>query len=98
MVDREGRLVNADVLVATGCRDRRGSRPPAIPANREAEVLAIASPNLPAEELAHIQRYFLSLDLTEEGQRRLAKLGYKGFASYDERALLAIGEWLGASP
>lgn len=58
----------------------------------------IASPNLPAEELAHIQRYFLSLDLTEEGQRRLAKLGYKGFAAYDERALLAIGEWLGAVP
>jgi phosphonate transport system substrate-binding protein len=54
----------------------------------------IASPSLPPQDFAHIQQYFLSLDLTEEGQRRLAKLGYKGFADYDERALLGIGQWL----
>jgi phosphonate transport system substrate-binding protein len=54
----------------------------------------IASPSLPAQDLAHIQQYFLNLDATEEGQRRLAKLGYKGFASYDERQLVELGHWL----
>jgi len=58
----------------------------------------IASPTLPPQEFAHIQQYFLSLDSTEEGQRRLAKLGYKGFAPYDERALIGIGQWLDAEP
>lgn len=58
--------------------------------------LLIASPSLPPQEFERIQQYFLSLDLTEEGQRRLAKLGYKGFANYDERALLGIGQWLEA--
>jgi phosphonate transport system substrate-binding protein len=56
----------------------------------------IASPNLPPQDVARIQQYFLSLELTEEGQRRLAKLGYKGFATYDERALLNLGQWLEA--
>jgi phosphonate transport system substrate-binding protein len=54
----------------------------------------IASPSLPPQDFERIQQYFLSLDLTEEGQRRLAKLGYKGFANYDERALLGVGQWL----
>lgn len=54
----------------------------------------IASPNLPAQDFAHIQQYFLGLELTEEGQRRLAKLGYKGFANYDEGALVNTGRWL----
>jgi phosphonate transport system substrate-binding protein len=58
----------------------------------------IASPTLPPQELAHIQQYFLNLDATEEGQRRLSKLGYKGFASYDERALVGIGQWLDGAP
>ncbi len=58
----------------------------------------IASPTLAPQEFAHIQQYFLSLDSTEEGQRRLSKLGYKGFASYDERALVGIGQWLDGAP
>jgi ABC-type phosphate/phosphonate transport system substrate-binding protein len=58
----------------------------------------IASPSLPAEDLAHIQQYFLNLEKSEEGQRRLAKLGYKGFQTYDERALVDIGHWLDSGP
>jgi ABC-type phosphate/phosphonate transport system substrate-binding protein len=58
----------------------------------------IASPNLPAQELAHVQQYFLNLENSEEGQRRLAKLGYKGFASFDERQLIEIGHWLDSAP
>lgn len=59
----------------------------------------IASPRLPAPELASIQQYFLNLDTTEEGQRRLTKLGYKGFTSFDESQLLELGRWLeSASP
>jgi ABC-type phosphate/phosphonate transport system substrate-binding protein len=56
----------------------------------------IASPNVSAQDFAHIQQYFLGLESTDEGQRRLAKLGYKGFASYDESALIALGRWLEA--
>ena len=56
----------------------------------------IASPNVSAQDFAHIQQYFLALESTDEGQRRLAKLGYKGFASYDESALIALGRWLEA--
>ena len=58
----------------------------------------IASPSLSAQDLAHIQQYFINLDTTDEGQRRLAKLGYKGFASFDERQLIEIGRWLGSEP
>jgi ABC-type phosphate/phosphonate transport system substrate-binding protein len=58
----------------------------------------IASPNLPAQDLAHIQQYFLNLENSDEGQRRLAKLGYKGFASFDERQLVELGRWLAAEP
>jgi phosphonate transport system substrate-binding protein len=58
----------------------------------------IASPNLPAQDLAHIQQYFLNLEVTEEGQRRLAKLGYKGFATFDERKLVELGRWLDTAP
>jgi len=58
----------------------------------------IASPNLPAADLAHVQQYFLGLETTDEGQRRLTKLGYKGFASFDERQLIEIGRWLDSGP
>jgi phosphonate transport system substrate-binding protein len=58
----------------------------------------IASPNLPAQDFAHVQQYFLSLDMTEEGQRRLAKLGYKGFANFEERQLVELGHWLATAP
>jgi ABC-type phosphate/phosphonate transport system substrate-binding protein len=58
----------------------------------------IASPNLPASDLAHIQQYFLNLETTDEGQRRLAKLGYKGFATFDERQLVDLGHWLEGPP
>jgi phosphonate transport system substrate-binding protein len=54
----------------------------------------IASPNVSPQDFAHIQQYFLGLELTEDGQRRLSKLGYKGFASYDEGALIGLGHWL----
>jgi len=57
----------------------------------------IANPNLPAQDLAHIQQYFLNLEMTEEGQKRLAKLGYKGFATFDERQLVELGRWLDAA-
>ena len=58
----------------------------------------IASPSLPAQDFAHIQQYFLNLEATDEGQRRLTKLGYKGFAAYDENALIGLGRWLEQEP
>lgn len=56
----------------------------------------IASPKLPERDFALIQQYFLGLEASDEGQRRLAKLGYKGYVNYDEKALLEIGHWLGS--
>ena len=58
----------------------------------------IASPSLSAQDFAHIQQYFLNLEATDEGQRRLTKLGYKGFATYDENALIGLGRWLEQEP
>jgi phosphonate transport system substrate-binding protein len=54
----------------------------------------IASPGLSAQDFGHIQQYFLGLEASDEGQRRLAKLGYKGFTTYDENALISLGRWL----
>ena len=58
----------------------------------------IASPNLPPQDFDRIQQYFLTLELTEEGQRRLAKLGYKGFAPFEEPELVVLGRWLDSTP
>ncbi|HEY2966953.1 MAG TPA: hypothetical protein VGK75_01190 [Casimicrobiaceae bacterium] len=44
--------------------------------------------------IEYMDEYVLNLEMTDEGQRRLNKLGYKGFATYDENVLIALGRWL----
>lgn len=55
----------------------------------------IAAPSITAEQRATLQRYFTELDSTDEGRRKLEPSKLKGFAAWDEAALLALGQWLG---
>ena len=55
----------------------------------------IASPSLSVEEIGKVRAYFLALDASDDGRKRLEPTRYAGFESYDEAALLAIGKWLG---
>jgi ABC-type phosphate/phosphonate transport system substrate-binding protein len=55
----------------------------------------IASPKLPAEQADAVREYLLALDSTEEGRKKLEPTRWKGFAAYDNAALMALGTWLG---
>lgn len=55
----------------------------------------IASPAINAEDLARVREYFLTLDSTEAGRKKLEPLKVQGYAAYDAAALMALGTWLG---
>ena len=55
----------------------------------------IAGPSFSADEIDKVRAYFLALDASDDGRKRLELTRYAGFESYDEAALLAIGKWLG---
>lgn len=55
----------------------------------------IASPKLSAEQAAAVRDYLLALDSTDEGRKKLEPTKWKGFAAYDNAALMALGTWLG---
>ena len=55
----------------------------------------IASPNLPPEQAELVREYLLGLDTTDEGKKRLEPTKWKGFAPYDNAAMMALGAWLG---
>jgi phosphonate transport system substrate-binding protein len=55
----------------------------------------IASPNLAPDQVQKLRAYFIGLDSTDEGRRKLEPLKVQGYAAYDADALLAIGTWLG---
>jgi ABC-type phosphate/phosphonate transport system substrate-binding protein len=55
----------------------------------------IASPNLPADQAAQVRDYLLALDSSDEGKKKLEPTQWKGFAAYDNAALMALGNWLG---
>ena len=55
----------------------------------------IASPNLSADEIALVRGYLVALGSTEDGRKKLEPTRYSGFETYDDVALLAIGQWLG---
>ena len=55
----------------------------------------LASSSLSAEQAQQVRDYFLALDGSEEGKKRLEPIKYQGFAPYDEAEMLAIGKWLG---
>jgi len=55
----------------------------------------IASPTLGAEQVEKVREYLLALDANDEGRKKLEPTKYAGFERYDEKAMLAIGDWLG---
>jgi phosphonate transport system substrate-binding protein len=55
----------------------------------------IAGPTLSAEQLARVREYFISLDTTEAGRKKLLALKVPGYAAHDPAALLKLGVWLG---
>jgi phosphonate transport system substrate-binding protein len=55
----------------------------------------IASPSLTSEQLAIVREYLVGLDGSEEGRRKLEPSNLRGFAAYDQAAMLALGRWLG---
>jgi len=42
-----------------------------------------------------VREYFLGLDASEDGRKKLEPTKYEGFAPYEEAEMLAIGKWLG---
>ena len=55
----------------------------------------IASPSLSAEQVASVREYLIGLDTSEEGRKKLEPSKLRGFAPYDEAAMMALGKWLG---
>ncbi len=55
----------------------------------------LASSALSAELVQRLRAYFIGLDASEEGRKKLEPIKYEGFAPYDEAEMLSIGKWLG---
>ena len=55
----------------------------------------IASPSLSAEQMQKVRDYFLNLDASEDGRKKLEPTKFEGFAAFDQTEMLAIGKWLG---
>jgi phosphonate transport system substrate-binding protein len=55
----------------------------------------IASPKLSAEQAQAVREYLLALDTSEDGKKKLEPTKWKGFAAYDNAAMMALGTWLG---
>ncbi len=55
----------------------------------------IASPAISAEDLLRVREYFVSLDSTEAGRKKLEAIKVPGYATYDDAAMMAVGTWLG---
>lgn len=54
----------------------------------------IASPNVPAEDVAKVRTALLALEGSPQGQELLAKIGVKGFTAGDPQAYLDLVKWL----
>ncbi|MEO8248947.1 MAG: PhnD/SsuA/transferrin family substrate-binding protein [Burkholderiales bacterium] len=55
----------------------------------------IASASISDAQVRAVREYFVTLDATDEGKQKLAATKWKGFAAYDQKSLMALGEWLG---
>ena len=55
----------------------------------------IASPAIGNEDLERVREYFIGLDSTEAGRKKLEPIKIQGYAAYDAAALMALGTWLG---
>jgi phosphonate transport system substrate-binding protein len=55
----------------------------------------IASSKVTDAERAQITAYFVGLDQSADGKKRLESLAVQGFAEYDQAKLMELGKWLG---
>ena len=55
----------------------------------------IASNKITGEQRAQITAYFIGLEQNPEGKKRLEALNVPVFSEYDQKALVAMGPWLG---
>ena len=55
----------------------------------------IASPALDGADVERVRQYFLGLDSTEAGRKKLEPIKVQGYAVYDAAAMMALGTWLG---
>jgi len=55
----------------------------------------IAAPSLSVEQVATVREYLLGLDTSDEGRKKLEPSKLRGFAAYDDAAMMALGKWLG---
>ena len=55
----------------------------------------IASSKLSEAQRAQLTQYFVGLDQSPEGKKRLEGLNVQGFVESDQNALVGIGKWLG---
>lgn len=54
----------------------------------------LVAPTL-AGQAERVRDYFVGLDGSDEGKRKLVPIGINGYAPYDEAELLKLGTWLG---
>lgn len=47
------------------------------------------------KQRAQLAAYFVGLEQTPEGKKRLESLNVSGFLEFDQKALVGIGKWLG---
>lgn len=85
--------VSASKAVVKGWQDKGGkvlatSKP--IPIKH-----MIASNKVTAEQRAQLSAYFIGLEQTPEGKKRLETFNVTGFVEFDQKALVAMGTWLG---
>lgn len=55
----------------------------------------IAAPSIGAEDLERVRGYFISLNTTEAGRKKLEPIKVQGYAAYDAATLMTLGAWLG---
>ena len=55
----------------------------------------IAATTLSLEQRAALRKYFIELDGTEDGRRKLEPTKLKGFMAWDQAQMLELGRWLG---
>lgn len=55
----------------------------------------IAAPSINAEDLDRVRDYFVSLDSTEAGRKKLEPIKIQGYARFDAAVLMNLGSWLG---
>jgi phosphonate transport system substrate-binding protein len=55
----------------------------------------IASPALSDAQVQLLRDYFVALDTTEAGRKKLDAVKVQGYAAFDTAALLVLGTWLG---